>query len=143
PERVVVASVQSLAQRLSSFDPSEFSVVIADECHHVYAKTWADTIAHFQKKSDTLLLGMTATPRRTDGRSADQAFGEVAYEISLDALQDLSYLVPMDYYTVDANLGLGEVEISQAGDFQRGTGEGLFKSRDRRKAYHRVHEKPG
>lgn len=117
-ERVVVASVQSLSQRLQSFDPADFSVVIADECHHVYAKTWTDTIAWFQKKSDTLLLGMTATPRRTDGRSADQAFGEVAYEISLDTLQDLGYLVPMDYYTVEANLGLGDVEISQAGDFQ-------------------------
>ncbi|GAI73223.1 unnamed protein product, partial [marine sediment metagenome] len=66
---------------------------------------------------NTLLLGMTATPRRSDGRSAVDVFDEVAFEISRTDLQDLAYLVPIHYYTVDTELGLDRVKMS-GGDFQ-------------------------
>jgi superfamily II DNA or RNA helicase len=116
--QVVVASVQSIHQRLDDFKPSEFSAVIVDECHHIFAKSWLETVAHFQKGSDTLLVGLTATPQRTDGRSADRFFEEVAFEITLGHLQDLGYLVPMEYHTIETSLGLDLVGIAGNGDFQ-------------------------
>src|SRR5690606_29823804 len=67
----------------------------------------------------TLLLGMTATPRRSDGRSALEVFGATAFEISRTDLEDLGYLVPMRYFTVHGDLKLDRVKLS-GGDFQVG-----------------------
>ncbi|RYZ52086.1 MAG: DEAD/DEAH box helicase [Proteobacteria bacterium] len=115
--RVVVGSVQTIIGRLDDFDPEDFAAIIVDECHHAFAKTWMDTISHFGKRADTLLLGLTATPKRSDGRSIEELFPETAFEISLGELQDQGYLVPMDYCTIEASLGLGELSV-QSGDFQ-------------------------
>ncbi len=116
--RVVVASIQTLTGRLSEYAPADFGIVIVDECHHAFAKTWMDTIGHFGKQSDTLLLGLTATPKRSDGRCISELFPETAFEVSLGELQQQGYLVPMDYYTIEASLGLGTLSTDPAGDFQ-------------------------
>lgn len=116
--RVVVASVQTLAGRLQEYPPEAFGALIVDECHHAYAKTWMDVISHFGSQRETLLLGLTATPKRTDGRCVGELFKETAFEISLSELQEQGFLVPMDYYTIEASLGLGELSLDQGGDFQ-------------------------
>ncbi|VAX05183.1 DNA helicase, phage-associated; Type III restriction enzme [hydrothermal vent metagenome] len=117
--KITIASVQSLVKRKEKFDPGEFSLIICDECHRALSPGWTEVIRYFHchGNPNTLLLGMTATPRRTDGRSAIDVFDEVAFEISRTDLQDLSYLVPIEYYTVDTELGLDKVKMS-AGDFQ-------------------------
>ena len=60
---VVFASVQSLAGNLDQFDPEAFDYIVVDEFHHADAPTYRRTIAHFRP---TFLLGLTATPERTD-----------------------------------------------------------------------------
>jgi len=74
---------------------------------------------HTRADQDTLLLGMTATPQRMDGRSALDIFGRTAFEISRTELEDLGYLVPMRYFTISGNLDLEKVKLS-AGDYQVG-----------------------
>jgi superfamily II DNA or RNA helicase len=120
--QITIASVQSLIRRKKRFDPKEFSVIICDECHRALAPSWTDVIAYFHenKKPDTLLLGMTATPRRSDGRSALTVFDEIAYEIGRVELQNLGYLVPMQYYAVRTELHLDTIKMS-GGDFQVGS----------------------
>ncbi|MFT5084689.1 MAG: ATP-dependent helicase IRC3 [Lentisphaeria bacterium] len=117
--KITVASVQSLITRKEKFNPKEFSLIICDECHRALSPSWTEVIQHFHNngKPDTLLLGMTATPQRTDGRSAVTIFNEIAFEISRAELQDLGFLVPMHYYTVQTKLGLDKVKMN-AGDFQ-------------------------
>ena len=115
--RVVVASIQSLARRLPCFDPDEFSLVIIDECHHVFAKTWIKACLYFQSNPKLLLVGMTATPIRSDGRSVKDFFGDPCFEITMEELQAHGYLVPIRYYTFEASLGLSDVKIRQ-GDFE-------------------------
>jgi ATP-dependent helicase IRC3 len=117
--QITVASVQSLVKRKAKFNPKEYSLIICDECHRALSPTWTELIKYFyeNKKPDTLLLGMTATPRRTDGRSAVTVFDEIAFEISKTELQDLGYLVPIHYFTVQTKLGLDKVKLN-AGDFQ-------------------------
>lgn len=119
---VTVASVQSLVRRRDRFDPRDFGLVICDECHRALAPTWAEVIGYFhdKRRDDALLLGMTATPRRTDGRSVLDVFDEVAFEISQAELQDLGLLVPMRYFSVQTDLNLAAVSLS-AGDFQVGS----------------------
>ncbi len=114
---MIIASIQSLSKRRQAYRPELFSVIICDECdHRALAPSWIEVIEHFndQRDGDALLLGMTATPRRTDGRSALDLFDLVAYEIAKPELQDLGYLVPIQYWGVKAALSLDQVKRSGA-----------------------------
>jgi superfamily II DNA or RNA helicase/diadenosine tetraphosphate (Ap4A) HIT family hydrolase len=63
---VVFASIQTLGRRahLERFAPTEFDYIVVDEFHHAAARTYRRLIDHFEPK---FLLGLTATPERTDG----------------------------------------------------------------------------
>jgi ATP-dependent helicase IRC3 len=116
---ITVASVQSLVRRKERYDPRAFDLVVCDECHRALAPSWEEVIDYFYAHASTqsLLLGMTATPRRTDGKSALDVFGQTAFEISRTDLEDLGFLVPMRYFTVRSDLRLDRVKLS-GGDFQ-------------------------
>ncbi len=118
---VTVASVQSLIRRKDRYGPSAFDLIICDECPRALAPSWEEVIGFFYAHATTrtLLLGMTATPRRTDGKSALDVFGQTAFEISRTDLEDLGFLVPMRYFTVRTDLKLDRVKLS-GGDFQVG-----------------------
>jgi superfamily II DNA or RNA helicase len=118
---VTVASVQSLVRRKERYNPKAFDLVVCDECHRALAPSWEEVINYFSAHSgnETLLLGMTATPRRSDGKSALEVFGRTAFEIARTDLEDLGFLVPMQYFTVRSDLKLNRVKLS-GGDFQVG-----------------------
>ena len=120
--QVILASVQSLQARKDTYPASEFRLIIMDECHHALSPSWKQIIQYFHdsRAQDSLLLGMTATPRRSDGRSAVSVFKTVAYEVSRPELQDLGYLVPIKYWAIKANLSLNDVKMSGS-DFQVGS----------------------
>lgn len=63
---VLFASIQTLGKtrHLEVFSRDHFDYVIVDEFHHAAAKTYRRLIAYFTPK---FLLGLTATPERTDG----------------------------------------------------------------------------
>ncbi|MCB9891592.1 MAG: DEAD/DEAH box helicase family protein [Planctomycetes bacterium] len=63
---ILFASVQTLArtQHLDTFATNHFDYVIVDEFHHAAAATYRALIDHFEPR---FLLGLTATPERTDG----------------------------------------------------------------------------
>jgi HKD family nuclease len=61
---VVFASVQSLGRALSRWSPEHFDFIVIDEFHHAAAPTYRRIIEHFRPQ---FLLGLTATPQRTDG----------------------------------------------------------------------------
>lgn len=63
---VLFASVQTLgrAHHLERFAPDEFDYIVVDEFHHAAARTYRRLLDHFTPR---FLLGLTATPERTDG----------------------------------------------------------------------------
>ena len=89
PERWehVFASVQSLtAYGVSNIPAEAFDVVVMDEFHHAEARTYRRVIDHLTPQE---LLGLTATPERTDGTDVRSCFdGRTAAELRLwDALE--------------------------------------------------------
>ncbi|MFM8412205.1 MAG: DUF3427 domain-containing protein, partial [Alphaproteobacteria bacterium] len=95
--RHVFASVQSLAHvDLAAIHPAHFDVIVIDEFHHAAASTYVRLLEHFQPK---LLLGLTATPERADGKDIRTWFdGRLAAEIRLwDALEG-QLLAPFHYF---------------------------------------------
>jgi len=63
---VLFASIQTLAKRvhLERFQPTTFDYIVIDEFHHGLAPSYTRLIDYFEPK---FLLGLTATPERTDG----------------------------------------------------------------------------
>ncbi len=104
----VFASIQSLhANALAGLDPEAYDVVIVDEFHHAEADTYRALLEHVRPK---ILLGLTATPERADGRSVLGWFdGRVAAELRLWDALDLGLLVPFHYFGVADGTDLGRI----------------------------------
>ncbi|MBP1638895.1 MAG: restriction endonuclease subunit [Bacteroidetes bacterium] len=83
-KKITIATIQSLSKELinseSELLSNVFGTIIVDECHHVPAKTYRDTIG---KLSTYYLYGLTATPFRkyNDGKIIFSHLGEVIVEI--------------------------------------------------------------
>ncbi|WP_432938304.1 DUF3427 domain-containing protein [Kribbella sp. CA-253562] len=97
--RHVFASIQSLSVDDVTAMPREaFDILVVDEFHHAAAKTYRTLLEHLTPKE---LLGLTATPERTDGFDVQSYFGgRTAVELRLwDALSD-DLLCPFHYFGI-------------------------------------------
>ncbi|MDZ7680025.1 MAG: DEAD/DEAH box helicase [Acidimicrobiales bacterium] len=82
-------------------------MVIVDEFHHAAAPTYDRLLAHLQPVE---LLGMTATPERSDGRSVLGWFDDrIAAELRLWDAIDQHRLVPFAYYGIHDGLDLTDI----------------------------------
>jgi len=102
---VQVASVQTLwsrAMRSTAMPLPPADLLVIDECHHATARTWRKIIEAYP---DAVLLGLTATPCRGDGRGLGGIF-EVLIECpQVGDLVEQKYLVPTRVYApVDPDL---------------------------------------
>ena len=110
PERFehVFASIQSLAAAdLANLDPGHFDVVVVDEFHHGAAPSYQKVLA---KLEPIELLGLTATPERSDGLPILPIFGDrIAAELRLwDAIEQ-QHLAPFQLRIHD---GLDEKSLA-------------------------------
>jgi superfamily II DNA or RNA helicase len=104
----VFASIQSLnASGLAHLPPDHFDVVIVDEFHHAAASSYGALLEHVRPVE---LLGLTATPERSDGLPVLDWFGgRIAAELRLWDAIDQHRLVPFAYYGVHDGLDLRQV----------------------------------
>ncbi|WP_245965163.1 DUF3427 domain-containing protein [Paenirhodobacter hankyongi] len=97
---ILFASVQTLARssHLSRFDPQAFDYIVIDEFHHAAAATYRRLLAHFTPR---FLLGLTATPDRSDGGDLLGLCEEnLAYDCDLWSGIDRKLLAPFHYFGV-------------------------------------------
>lgn len=107
----VFASIQSLAQHLGRLAPDAFDVVIVDEFHHAAAPTYDALLGRLRPK---VLLGLTATPERADGKSVLGWFaGRIATEVRLWQALDQGLLCPFHYFGVADGTDLSAVKFSR------------------------------
>jgi HKD family nuclease len=112
--RHVFASIQSLAQvDLDDIHPDAFDVVVVDEFHHAAAPTYGRLLKHLRPK---VLLGLTATPERTDGQSVLEWFdGRIAVELRLWDALERGLLCPFQYFGLHDGTDLSHVQWSRRG----------------------------
>ncbi len=112
--RHVFASVQGLAQQdLTTIDPRAFDVVIVDEFHHATAPTYRRLLEHLQPRE---LLGLTATPERTDSSDVLHYFdGRIAAELRLWDALERGLLCPFQYFGISDNTDLSAIQWSRHG----------------------------
>lgn len=111
--QIVVGSIQTMVRRLERYSPNHFSQIIVDEAHHISADTYQKVLNHFRLAT---VLGVTATPDRSDKKQLGSFFQTVAYEVTLMELIKDGYLSPIKVRVCDVSIDITKVSFS-AGDF--------------------------
>jgi superfamily II DNA or RNA helicase len=114
----IFSTIQTLSiqKNLEQFSPEQFDYIVIDETHMAGAESYQRVIKYFKPK---FLLGMTATPERTDGLDVFKLFNyNIAYEIRLHKALEMQMVSPFHYYGVTDILMDGEVAI-EAKDFNK------------------------
>ena len=117
-ERVQVASIATLwtrAFRSEALARPPVDLLVIDECHHCPAATYRKIIDNYP---DAVLIGLTATPCRGDGRGLGGIFDIIVESPQVSALIDMGHLVKTRVYApVDPDLkGVKTVQ----GDYHEG-----------------------
>lgn len=112
------STVQTMSQDqvLKRFPQDYFDYIIIDEAHHAGAPTYQKIIDHFRSK---FILGMTATPERTDGFDIFKQFNyNVAYEIRLKHAMEQNMVCPFHYYGI-SDLQVDGKSLKEMEDFNK------------------------
>lgn len=88
---VQIASIDTMARRLDSYQPGDFKLVFVDEAHHAAAPSWQRVIDYF---ASAYVIGCTATPERLDGKGLDHLFGELISSRTVKDYVNLGVLAP-------------------------------------------------
>lgn len=107
--RVQVASVNTAARR----DLGSFDLVIIDEAHRSSASSYQAVI---EDTRPIYLIGLTATPARTDGKPLGEVYDALLVGPSVHELVEQGHLSPVRYYAAPFHL---EQVRRTAGDYNR------------------------
>ncbi len=108
-------SIQSFnSKKLSELTSSDYyNFIIVDEFHHAAADSYQKLLAHYEP---SILVGLTATPERMDGKSILSYFDEmVAAEMRLTEAVDKKLLSPFQYFCVSDVVDLSKLKWSRKG----------------------------
>jgi superfamily II DNA or RNA helicase len=112
----IFSTIQTISkdEHLYQFDKTHFDYIVIDESHRAGASSYQKIMEYFDPQ---FLLGMTATPERTDGFDVFKSFEyNIAYEIRLHQALSENMLSPFHYYGVTDLTVNGKV-IDDKSDF--------------------------
>lgn len=116
----VFATIDSLTSRqvIQEMGAGYWHTVIVDECHRLAANRFDAFVTAIQPR---VLLGLTATPERSDGKSIANYFdarpdGSPAVELRLWHALDQQLLAPFDYYACDDATDFSDVPWDRPGE---------------------------
>lgn len=113
---IVFATIQTLSKDniLLNLSKNEFDYIVIDEVHRAGAASYQKILNHFTPK---FLLGMSATPERTDDFDIFKLFDyNIAYEIRLQQALEEDLLCPFHYFGIQ-DISINGKEIEDKSDF--------------------------
>lgn len=127
---IVVASVQSVGStgdafksRLRKFNPKKLKALIIDEAHHASSDIYANVLKYFRllknypgNDSQALLLGVTATPNRSDKIGLEAIFDKIVFSRDIREMIKDGWLATIQAHRVETNIDLSKVKVTR-GDF--------------------------
>jgi len=108
-----VASVQTWVRRMDQY--SEPDLIIIDECHRSAASTYQKILEEYP---NAMVIGLTATPSRTDGKGLDGTYQELVQGPTIRQLIDAGYLCDYEIFAPPSSLDLSEVK-TKMGDYDK------------------------
>jgi len=118
--QVTVASVQTLMnenrlQRLLQYGP--YSLLVIDEAHHATSPSWMKIIHLIRMQNPGIrVLGLTATPGRSDGLGLSELFEKISYTKSTLELINEKWLVYPRAFRVKLDIDLDIIGAKGSGD---------------------------
>ena len=112
---VMIGMVQTIARRLKTITPPD--LVIVDEAHHIVSNSYRAIINTWPL---TRVIGVTATPLRSDGQGLCEDFTAMVCGSSVAELIQAGFLASYDYYLPSDALDLDGVPQT-AGDYRPST----------------------
>lgn len=109
---VQVASVQTLIRRKHW----HADLIVIDEAHRSHAATYHKIIERYD--DNVALLGLTATPFRTDGKPLGEIYNALVEVISTQDLVDSGYLVEPTVFGARQEIDLSGVRVGAKGDYR-------------------------
>lgn len=124
--QVQVASIQTLLKR----DRPEAKVVLVDEAHHSVSPSFLTLLDQY---SDSVVVGLTATPYRLDGRGLGDVYDAIVAPIGIPELQAQGFLTPVRYFGTPKDLEPKTDDVrTVAGDYDT---KQLYQKFDKRELY--------
>lgn len=112
-----IAAVQTLAGRIKSNSrslPEDFDMIIIDEAHHATAKTWRDILDHYPNAK---VLGVTATPIRSNGEGFEDLFDDLVIGVTPKYLIENGYLAKPRMFVNPLRFDLNKIKVKSTGDY--------------------------
>jgi superfamily II DNA or RNA helicase len=103
--KVSVASIQSLRRRLRGVPRDAFRIVVVDEAHHATADSYRAVLEHFRAH----VLGVTATPDRSDRIRLGEVFDHVAFDYDMRTAIGDGWLCPIRSFLVQTQADFSRV----------------------------------
>lgn len=98
---------------IAKTSPDFYDFIIVDEFHHAAAPSYQELLNYYKPK---ILLGLTATPERMDGKNILEYFdNRIAAEIRLPEAIDRKLLCPFQYFGVTDIIDLNDLKWSRGG----------------------------
>ncbi len=123
---VIVSSIQTQTsgpkenRRYKRFSPDDFGVLVLDEAHHSTADTWKEAVDYYCQNKNLKVLGVTATPDRSDEAALGQIFQSVAFNYEMQDAIDDGWLVHItQQYAQIKSLDFSHIRTT-AGDLNGG-----------------------
>lgn len=92
------STIQTMSSNYKNFSKDEFDYIIVDEAHHITSLSYEKVCTYFTPK---FLLGLTATPNRSDEGNIYELFDEnIACDIRLNDALEHSLITPFHYYGI-------------------------------------------
>ncbi len=115
-------SIDHLFMSIQTFNSQEwtdntssdfYDYIVVDEFHHAAASSYQKLLSYYRPK---VLLGLTATPERMDGKSVTEYFdNRIAAEIRLPEAIDRKLLCPFQYFGVTDTVDLDNLTWTRGG----------------------------
>lgn len=98
-------------------------IVIVDEAHLSVTKSWIDILNEYP---DAVVIGLTATPARGDGKGLGQIYDDLVQVTDIAGLTRDGYLVPVKYYA-PSELDLTGIKQTKSDYNEKALGEFMDK----------------
>ena len=115
----IFATIQTLSSNFKNFSKEEFEYIIVDEAHHITSPSYEKVLNHFNPK---FLLGLTATPNRSDDKSIYEVFDEnIACDIRLNEALENNLVTPFHYFGISdiKQIDYENIDLSKIGELAK------------------------
>ena len=122
--KLTIGMMQTVYKNIEKIDLKYFDTVIVDEAHHSMASTWRAVIER-AKESGCKIIGVTATPFRTDEQQLKDLYDELVFKLDILDLIKEGHLVSVIGKMVYIDADYSKLKISS----NKSTGESDYSAK--------------